>query len=97
MPKYNLELFKTLILNFAHIHSERRKLGMFILFPKYQFIYPNKVNLPQIHQFPSFLIFGHVTCHVTFTSSLYLLLSSIEGIPLFRGKATLFPRPSTCD
>ena len=30
MPKFNLELFKTLILNFAYIHSKRRKLGMFI-------------------------------------------------------------------
>ena len=32
MPKFNLELFKTLILNFAYIHSKRRKLDMFILF-----------------------------------------------------------------
>ena len=54
MLKYNLELFKTLISNFAYIHSKRRKLGIFILFPKYQFIYPNKVNLPPIRQFPSF-------------------------------------------
>ena len=36
MPKFNLELFKTLILNFAYIHSKRRKLGMFTLFQKYQ-------------------------------------------------------------
>ena len=61
MPKFNLELFKTLILNFAYIHSKRRKLGMFILFRKCQFVYPNKVNSPPIRQFPSFSIFGHVT------------------------------------
>ena len=36
-PNFNLELFKTSILNFAYIHSKRRKLGMFILFQKYQF------------------------------------------------------------
>ena len=50
MPKVNLGLFKTLILNFTYIHSKRRKLGMFILFQK--------------RQFPSFSIFGDVTCHV---------------------------------
>ena len=38
MPKFNLELFKTLILNYAYIHSKHRKLGMFILFQKYQFL-----------------------------------------------------------
>ena len=65
MPKFNLELFKTLILNFAYIHSKRRKLGMFILFQKCQFIYRNKEISPPIRQFPSFSIFGHVTCHVT--------------------------------
>ena len=48
MAKLNLELFKTLILNFAYIHSKRRKLGMFILFQKCQFVYPNKVNSPPI-------------------------------------------------
>ena len=37
---------KTLILNFAYIHSKRRKLCMFILFQKFQFVYPNKVNSP---------------------------------------------------
>ena len=65
MPKFNLELFKTLILNFGYIHSKRRKLGLFILFQKYQFVLPNKVNSPPIRQFPSFSIFGHVTCHLT--------------------------------
>ena len=65
MPKFNLELFKTLILNCAYIHSKRRELGMFILFQKYQFVYPNKVNSPPIREFPSFSIFGHVTRHVT--------------------------------
>ena len=48
MPKFNLELFKTLILNFAYIHSKRRKFGMFILFQKYQFVFRNKVNSPPI-------------------------------------------------
>ena len=65
MPKFNLELFKTLILNFAYIYSKRRKLGMFILFQKYQFVYPNKVNFPTNSRIFSFSIFGHVTCHVT--------------------------------
>ena len=65
MPKYNRELLKTLILNFLYIHSKRRKLGMCILFQKCQLVYPNKVNSPPIRQFPTFLIFGHVTSHVT--------------------------------
>ena len=43
MPKFNLELFKTLISNFAHI--QRRKLSMFTLFQKYQFAYRNKSEL----------------------------------------------------
>ena len=30
----------------------------------FQFIYPNKVYLPPIHQFPSFSIFGHMECHM---------------------------------
>ena len=38
---------------------------MFILYQKRQLIYPEKVNSPPIRQFPSFSIFGHVTCHVT--------------------------------
>ena len=63
MSKFNLELFKTSNLNFAYIHSKRRKLGMFILFQKCQFVRPNKVNSPAIRQFPSFSIFGHVTWH----------------------------------
>ena len=53
MPQFNLELL------FAYIHSKRRKLGMFIFYDKSQFIYPNKVNLPPIRQFPSFSTFGH--------------------------------------
>ena len=60
MPKFNLELFKTLILNLAYIHSKHRKFGMFILFKKYQFVYRNKVNLPPTRQFPSFSVFDHV-------------------------------------
>ena len=54
MPKFNLELFKTLILSSRTIHSKRRKLGMFILFQKYQFVYRNKLNSSPIRQFPSF-------------------------------------------
>ena len=46
MPKFNLELFKTYILNFEYIYSKLRKLGMFILFQKYQFVFRNKVNSP---------------------------------------------------
>ena len=46
MPTFNLELFKKLILNFAYIDSKRRKLGMFILYQKHQFIYPNKGKSP---------------------------------------------------
>ena len=42
----NLELFNTLILNFAYILSKRGKLGMFIFHEKSHFIYPNKVNSP---------------------------------------------------
>ena len=44
MPKFNLELFKTLLLNLGYINLKRRKLGMFILFQKCQFVYPNKVE-----------------------------------------------------
>ena len=65
MPKFSLWLLKTLILNLAYNRSKRRKLGMFILFQKCQLVYPNKANCPPIRQFPSFSIFGHVTCHVT--------------------------------
>ena len=52
MAKLNLELFKTLILNFAYIHSKCKKFRMFILFQKCQFICPNKVNSPPIRQVP---------------------------------------------
>ena len=54
MPKFNLELFKTLILNLTYIHSKRRKLGLFILFQKCQFVYSNKINSPPIHDFLHF-------------------------------------------
>ena len=64
MPKFNFELFKTLILNFQYIQSKRITLGMFILSQKYQFVYLNKVNSPPIRQFPSFSTFGQATCHV---------------------------------
>ena len=36
MPKFNIESFKTLILNLVYIHFKRSKLGMFILFQKCQ-------------------------------------------------------------
>ena len=58
MPKINLELFKTFILNFAYIHSKTRQLGMFIFFQKYQFVYWNKINSPPIRQFPSLIQFS---------------------------------------
>ena len=64
MPKFDLELFKSLILNFGYFHSKRRKLGMIIRCQKRQSTYPNKVNSPPIRQFPLFPIFGQVTCHV---------------------------------
>ena len=35
-------------------HSKRKKLGMFILFQKYQFVYPNKLNSLPIRQFLRF-------------------------------------------
>ena len=54
MPKFNLELFKTVILNFAYIHSKRRKLGMFIFLQKYQFVYRNEVNCQQFANFLHF-------------------------------------------
>ena len=37
-PNLILNCLKTLILNFAYIHSKRRKLGMFILCQKCQFV-----------------------------------------------------------
>ena len=43
MPKLNLELFKNLTLNFAYIHSKRKKQGMSTFYQKRQFIYRNKV------------------------------------------------------
>ena len=66
MPRFNLELFKPLILNFAYIHSKRRKLGMLkILFQKCQICLSKLSKLPPIRQIPSFSIFGYVKCHVT--------------------------------
>ena len=53
------------MLTFAYIHSKRRKLDIFMLYQKRQFIYTNKGNSPPMRKFPSFSIFGHVTCHVT--------------------------------
>ena len=61
MPQINLELLKSLILNFAYIHSKRRKLGKLIHFQKCRFVYPNKVNSPPIGRFRTFSIVGHVT------------------------------------
>ena len=64
MLNFHLEIFKTLMLNFAYIYSKSRKLVMFILFQRWQFVYPNKSISPPIRQFASFSIFGHLTCHV---------------------------------
>ena len=50
MLNFHLEIFKTLMLNFAYIYSKRRKLVMFILFQTWQFFYPNKSNSPPIRQ-----------------------------------------------
>ena len=44
MSNFNLQLLKTWILNFAHIHSKGRNLGMFILFQS---------KFPPIRQFPT--------------------------------------------
>ena len=38
MPRFKVKLFETLVLNFAYIHSKRRKLSEIILFQKYQFL-----------------------------------------------------------
>ena len=48
MSKFNLQLLKTRILNFAHVHSKGRKLGMFILFESK---FPT--NSPISHRFPT--------------------------------------------
>ena len=42
MSEFNLELFTTLILNYAYIDSKRRETGMFTLY--HQVFYPNKSN-----------------------------------------------------
>ena len=43
MPNFDLEWFKTLSrLNFAYIHSKRRKLGKFIPYQKIMPIYLSK-------------------------------------------------------
>ena len=52
MLKYNLELFKILILNFAYLRSKQGEKCMFTLYQKHQFI------SPLIRQFLSFSIFG---------------------------------------
>ena len=82
MHKFNLEIFKTLILNFAYINSKRRKFGTFILFQKCQFVYTNKINSPPIRQFPPLSIFGHAMCHVTVIKR----LGSRKPQDLFWGK-----------
>ena len=48
MSQFKLQLLKTWILNFAHVHSKGRKLGMFILF---QSKFPT--NSPISHRFPT--------------------------------------------
>ena len=57
MPKFNLEFFKPLILNFAYIHSKRRKLGMFkILFRKCQICLPKQSKFAT--NSPDFFLFN---------------------------------------
>ena len=55
-------------MNFAYIHSRRRKLGMLILFQKCQLVYPNKVNSSPIRQFPPFSIFSTFSHYPGFQS-----------------------------
>ena len=43
MSESNLELFNTLILNYAYIHSKRRQKGLFTLY--HQVIYPDKATV----------------------------------------------------
>ena len=38
MPKFNLELLKSLILNLGHTHFKRRRLGIFIVYQKCQYL-----------------------------------------------------------
>ena len=45
MPKFNLELFKIFILNFAHIHSKRRKLGIIYLSKRKKFTNNSQISL----------------------------------------------------
>ena len=48
MPKFNLGLFETFILDFLYIHSKLRQKKVYSLYRKRQYIYPNKVNSPPI-------------------------------------------------
>ena len=75
MPNFNLELFETLILNLAYIHSKHRKLGMFILFQKCQFVYP--VNK---HKEMRTRLAGTISY-----KSLYFVHPSLELVHLFLG------------
>ena len=62
MPKFNLELFKNLILNFAYIHSKRRKVGMFVPYQKCQLSKKKQIR----QQFADFLHFQFlVMCRVS--------------------------------
>ena len=45
MPKFNLELFKIFILNFAYIHSKRRKLGIIYLSKQKKFTTNSQISL----------------------------------------------------
>ena len=56
MPKSNLELFKTLILNFAYIHSKRKK-GMYVyLFSEMPICLSKQSKFP-MHHFANYLYF----------------------------------------
>ena len=52
----NLELFKTLILNFAYIHSKRKKLCMFTFFSEMPICLSKQSKFPMNH-FANYLHF----------------------------------------
>ena len=58
MPEFNLELFKTSILNFAYNHSKHRK-KVYPLSEKP--IYLSKINSSPNRQLLSFSFLSHVT------------------------------------
>ena len=64
MPKFNLKLFKTLIQT-SRMFIPNVESKVVLSFIRNANCLSKEVNSPPIRQFPSFSIFGHVTCHVT--------------------------------